>query len=52
MLALAACSKPAPTEKAAEVPAAPAAPPLVTVNGKAISQKLYEEYAQASRAGR
>jgi len=47
MLALAACSKPAPTEKAAAAPAAPAAPPIVTVNGKAISQKLYEDYAQA-----
>jgi len=47
MLALAACSKPAPTEKAAATPAAPAAPPVVTVNGKAVSQKLYEDYAQA-----
>jgi peptidyl-prolyl cis-trans isomerase C len=47
VLALAACSKPAPTEKAAAAPAAPAAPPAVTVNGKAISQKLFEEYAMA-----
>ena len=47
LLALAACSKPAPTEKAAEVPAVPAKPPLMTVNGKAISEKLYEEYALA-----
>ena len=47
MLALAACSKPAPTEKAAATPAAPATPPVVTVNGKAVSQKLYEDYAQA-----
>lgn len=47
LLALAACSKPAATDKAAGTPAAPAAPPFVTVNGKAISQKLYEEYALA-----
>jgi peptidyl-prolyl cis-trans isomerase C len=47
LLALAACGKPAPTEKAAEVAATPAVPPLVTVNGKPISQKLFEEYAQA-----
>ena len=46
LLALAACSKPAPTEKAAAAPAAPAKPPIVTVNGKAISQELYEEYAK------
>ena len=47
LLALAACSKPAATDKAAATPAAPATPPFVTVNGKAISQKLYEEYAMA-----
>ena len=47
LLALAACSKPAATDKAAEAPAAPASPPVVTVNGKPISQKLYEEYAMA-----
>lgn len=47
LLALAACSKPAPTEKAAETPAVPAKPPIVTVNGKAISEKLYEEYGRA-----
>jgi peptidyl-prolyl cis-trans isomerase C len=47
LLALAACSKPAPTDKAAEVPAVPATPPIVTVNGKPISAKLYEEYALA-----
>jgi peptidyl-prolyl cis-trans isomerase C len=47
MLALAACSKPAATDKPAEAAATPAAPPLVTVNGKPISQKLYENYAQA-----
>ena len=42
LLALAACSKPAPTEKAAQTPALPAKPPIVTVNGKPISEKLYE----------
>lgn len=47
LLALAACSKPAPTEKAADTPAVPAKPPVVTVNGKPISEKLYEEYARA-----
>jgi peptidyl-prolyl cis-trans isomerase C len=47
MLALAACSKPASTDKPAEAAATPVVPPLVTVNGKAISQKLYEDYAQA-----
>lgn len=47
LLALAACSKPAPTEKAADTPAVPSKPPVVTVNGKPISEKLYEEYARA-----
>ena len=47
LLALAACSKPAATDKPADVAATPAKPPLVTVNGKPISEKLYEEYAQA-----
>jgi peptidyl-prolyl cis-trans isomerase C len=47
LLALAACSKPAPTEKAAAAPAVPAKPPVVTVNGKPISEQLYEEYAKA-----
>lgn len=47
LLALAACSKPAPTEKATAAPAASAKPPIVTVNGKAISEELYEEYAKA-----
>ena len=48
LLALAACSKqPAATDKAAAAPATPAQPPIVTVNGKPISQKLYEEYAMA-----
>jgi peptidyl-prolyl cis-trans isomerase C len=47
LLALAACSKPATTEKAAAAPAVPAKPPIVTVNGKAISEELYEEYAKA-----
>jgi peptidyl-prolyl cis-trans isomerase C len=47
LLALAACSKPAATDKAAETPAVPAKPPIVTVNGKGLSEKLYEEYGQA-----
>ena len=47
LLALAACSKPAPTEKAADTPAVPAKPPIVTVNGTPISEQLYEEYAKA-----
>jgi peptidyl-prolyl cis-trans isomerase C len=47
LLALAACSKPAATDKPADAAATPAAPPAVTVNGKPISQKLYEEYARA-----
>jgi peptidyl-prolyl cis-trans isomerase C len=48
LLALAACSKqPAATDKAAATPATPTQPPIVTVNGKPISQKLYEEYAMA-----
>ena len=50
LLALAACSKPATTEKpaaSAAAPAVPAKPPVITVNGKAISEELYEEYAKA-----
>jgi peptidyl-prolyl cis-trans isomerase C len=46
MLALGACSKNA-AEKPAEAPAAPAKPPLVTVNGKAISEQLFEDYVKA-----
>ena len=44
-LALAACSKQA--EKPAAGPAAPATPPAVTVNGKAISQQTFEFYASS-----
>jgi peptidyl-prolyl cis-trans isomerase C len=46
MLALAACSKDT-AQKPAEAAATPATPPLVTVNGKAISQALFEDYAKA-----
>lgn len=46
-LVLAACSKNANTDKPAETPATPAKPPLVTVNGKAISEELFEDYAKA-----
>jgi peptidyl-prolyl cis-trans isomerase C len=47
LLALAACSKPSATDKPADAAATPAKPPLVTVNGKAISQELFEQYATA-----
>lgn len=47
LLALAACSKPAATDKAADVAATPAKPPLLTVNGKPLSEQLFEEYAKA-----
>jgi peptidyl-prolyl cis-trans isomerase C len=43
-LALAACSKQAEAPKAAD--AAPASPTVVTVNGKAISQKVFVAYAE------
>jgi peptidyl-prolyl cis-trans isomerase C len=52
VLALAACSKPASTDKAAEVAATPAQPPLVTVNGKAISNDLFEAYVKAVTQGK
>ncbi|HEV7609721.1 MAG TPA: peptidylprolyl isomerase [Steroidobacteraceae bacterium] len=47
LLALAACSKPSVTDKPADAAATPAKPPLVTVNGKALSEQLFEEYAKA-----
>ena len=47
LLALAACSKTATPDKAADTAATPATPPLVTVNGKAISQALFEDYVKA-----
>src|SRR5215510_569090 len=50
-LALAACSKPVAPEKPAEA-AAPAKPPFLTVNGKAISNELYEDYAQSMTNGK
>ncbi len=43
-LALAACSRNEPAPKAAD--AAPASPTVVTVNGKPISQKVFEAYAE------
>jgi len=46
LAALAACSK-NPAEKPAEAAAAPATPPLITVNGQAISQALFEDYVKA-----
>jgi peptidyl-prolyl cis-trans isomerase C len=51
-LALAACSKPAATDKPADAAATPARPPLVTVNGKPLSNELYEAYAKAMTQGR
>jgi peptidyl-prolyl cis-trans isomerase C len=47
LLALAACSKPSATDKPAAAAATPAKPPLVTVNGIALSQQLFDEYVQA-----
>jgi peptidyl-prolyl cis-trans isomerase C len=49
-LALAACSKPAATDKAPDAP--PAKPPLVTVNGQPISTELYEDYVKALTQGK
>jgi len=46
LLVLSACSKNA-ADKPAEAAATPAKPPLVTVNGKAISQELFEDYVKA-----
>jgi len=51
-LAIAACSKPAATDKPPEVAAAPTTPPLVTVNGKPISNELYEDYVKALTQGK
>lgn len=51
-LALAACNKPAATDKPADVAATPATPPLVTVNGKPISHQLYEDYVKALTQGK
>ena len=53
VLALAACSKPASTDKPAETTTAtPAQPPLVSVNGKAISNDLFEAYVKAVTQGK
>ncbi|HEU4592924.1 MAG TPA: peptidylprolyl isomerase [Steroidobacteraceae bacterium] len=49
-LALAACSKPATPVKAPE--AAPAAPPLMKVNDKPISNQLFEDYVKAMTQGK
>jgi peptidyl-prolyl cis-trans isomerase C len=50
-LVLAACSKPA-AEKADAPAAAPEKPPLLTVNGKAISNDLFEDYVKAVTQGK
>ena len=47
LLALAACSKNADTAKPVDATVTPPKPPLVTVNGKAISQDLFEDYVKA-----
>jgi peptidyl-prolyl cis-trans isomerase C len=47
MLVLTACSKNAGTDKPADAATPAAKPPLVTVNGKAISQELFDDYAKA-----
>jgi peptidyl-prolyl cis-trans isomerase C len=52
LLALAACSKPAATDKPADTAATPARPPLVTVNGAPVSSELYEAYVQAVAQGK
>lgn len=52
VLALVACSKPASTDKAAATVATPAQPPLVTINGKAISNDLFEAYVKAVTQGK
>jgi peptidyl-prolyl cis-trans isomerase C len=53
VLALAACSKPASTGKVPDAATAtPAQPPLVTVNGKPISNELFEAYVKAVTQGK
>lgn len=47
LLVLSACSKNATPDKPADAAATPAKPPIVTVNGKAISAELYEDYVKA-----
>ena len=47
LLVLAACSKNADTAKSVDAAVTPPKPPLVTVNGKAISQDLFEDYVKA-----
>ena len=44
---LSACAKNATPDKPADAAAAPAKPPIVTVNGKAISPELFEDYVKA-----
>jgi peptidyl-prolyl cis-trans isomerase C len=47
LLVLSACSKNATPDKPADAAATPAKPPIVTVNGKAISPELFEDYVKA-----
>jgi peptidyl-prolyl cis-trans isomerase C len=50
VVALGACSKPAAIDKPA-TPVTPAKPPVVTVNGKAISPELFDDYVKAVTRG-
>lgn len=50
-LALAACSKPATTEKAPQT-AAPVAPPLMNINDQPVSNELYENFVKAMTQGK
>jgi peptidyl-prolyl cis-trans isomerase C len=47
LLVLSACSKNVTPDKPAAAAAVPAKPPIVTVNGKAISPELFEDYVKA-----
>jgi len=51
VLALAAC-KPTVTDKTAATPPAPVKPALVTVNGNAISEELFEDYVTTLTQGK
>jgi len=50
VLALVGCGKPATTETAPAT--TPAKPPLITVNGQAISNELFEDYVKALTQGK
>jgi len=52
LAALAACSKPAADKPADAAAATPPKPPIVTVNGAAISPELYEDYVKLVTNGK